>query len=172
MDAEEFFNQFIDKLEGLTAGSRHPNVVKNYFGGRLVTELIGKNTCKHRSEREEPLIHIQLDVKNQKNILEGLEQFVEGELLEKDNAYQCDHCDEKVTALRRVCFKRLPNVMVIVLRRFEFDYDTMTRNKLNDQCEFPLELDMKPYTQEGIETLATQATEAEGETPVKPQIDV
>ena len=28
--------------------------------------------------------------------------------------------------------------MLIVLKRFEFDYETMNKNKLNDYCEFPL----------------------------------
>jgi ubiquitin carboxyl-terminal hydrolase 9/24 len=37
---------------------------------------------------------------------------------------------------------------MIVLKRFEFDFDSMEKIKLNDYCEFPLNLDMKPYTKE------------------------
>ena len=92
-----------------------------------------------------------MQVKNKKSLIESLESFVGGEILEGDNAYQCDFCESKVTALRRVCIKNLPNTLVIVLRRFEFDFDTMTRMKVNDYCEFPLEIDMEPYTQEGLE---------------------
>jgi ubiquitin C-terminal hydrolase len=92
MDAEEFFNQFMDRMEGFTSASeKHRNLIANNFGGKLVTEMIGQDSCKHRSEREEPFIHIQLQVKDKKSIVESLESFVEGELLEKDNAYQCDH---------------------------------------------------------------------------------
>jgi hypothetical protein len=40
--------------------------------------------------------------------------------------------------------------MIVALRRFEFDYDKMIRVKVNDYCEFPLELSMEPYTQEGL----------------------
>ncbi len=29
---------------------------------------------------------------------------------------------------------------------FEFDFDTMQKIKVNDFCEFPLELDMSPYS--------------------------
>jgi len=29
----------------------------------------------------------------------------------------------------------------------------MQRLKLNDKCEFPYELDMEPYTQEGLEAI-------------------
>jgi ubiquitin carboxyl-terminal hydrolase 9/24 len=102
-------------------------------------------------------------VKNKKTILESLDSFIEGELLEKDNAYQCDHCDAKVTALRRQCIKVLPNTLIIVMRRFEFNYDTMRRLKVNEYCEFPMEIDMEPYTQEGIEAKERQGEETYGQ---------
>ena len=150
MDADEFFSTFMDRIEDHLKGSEHEKVIKNHFGGLLVTEMIGKD-CTHRSERFEPFITIPLEVKNKKSIIAGLESFVEGEILEGENAYQCDHCDAKVRALRRVCVKHLPNYLIVALRRFEFDFDTMNRHKLNDYCEFPHELDMEPYTQEGLE---------------------
>ena len=40
--------------------------------------------------------------------------------------------------------------MIIALRRFEFDYDKMIRVKVNDYCEFPMELNMEEFTQEGL----------------------
>jgi hypothetical protein len=49
--------------------------------------------------------------------------------------------------------------MIILLRRFEFDLDTMQRLKVNDHYEFPLELDMEPYTQEGIEARECKESE-------------
>ncbi len=58
MDVEEFFNSFMDKLEGYVLNTKHSNFIKNCFGGRLVTELIGKDTCNHKSEREEPMLHM------------------------------------------------------------------------------------------------------------------
>lgn len=150
MDADEFFATFMDKLEELMKGTDYSKLIKQHFGGLQVTEIIGKD-CTHRSERHEPFITIPVEVKNKNSILEGLESFVSGELLEGENAYQCDHCDSKVRALRRVCIKHLPNFLIIALRRFEFDFDTMRRNKVNDYCEFPFELDMEPYTQEGLD---------------------
>jgi len=83
--------------------------------------------------------------------------------MEKDNAYQCYHCDAKVTALRRVCIKKLPNTLIIVLRRFEFNFDTMRKVKLNDYCEFPMEIDMEPYTEEGIERKERENEETFGQ---------
>ena len=150
MDVDEFFNYFLDKLEGFLKDTPYQTLIKQHFGGLQVTELIGKD-CTHRSERYEPFLSISVEVKNKKSLQEGLESFVAGEMLEGENAYQCDHCEAKVRALRRVCIKHLPNFLIIALRRFEFDFDSMTRVKLNDFCEFPLDIDMEPYTQEGLD---------------------
>ena len=64
-------------------------------------------------------------MKNNKSILKSLESFVEGEILEGDNAYQCEKCNKKVNALKRQCLKKLPKHLILALKRFEFDFDTM-----------------------------------------------
>ena len=89
-------------------------------------------------------------MKNKKSIVEGLETFIAGDILEGENAYLCEKCDKKVDTLKRTSIKRLPRYLIIGLKRFEFDFDKMIRVKLNDYCEFPLELNMEPYTQEGL----------------------
>jgi hypothetical protein len=40
----------------------------------------------------------------------------------------------------------MPNILIITLKRFEFDYDNHSRHKLNDYFEFPLDLDMHRYS--------------------------
>ena len=42
-------------------------------------------------------------------------------------------------------------MVVINLKRFEFDYNTMTRHKVNDYCEFPERINFKKWTKEGID---------------------
>ena len=73
-----------------------------------------------------------------------------GDMLEGENAYLCEKCDKKVDTLKRTCIKKLPRYMMIALKRFEFDFDRMIRVKVNDYCEFPMELDMTDFTQEGL----------------------
>lgn len=75
---------------------------------------------------------------------------VQGEMLEGDNAYFCEKCDKKVDTLKRQCIKRLPRFLILPLKRFEFDYDRMVRVKVNEFFEFPLDLNMEPYTSEGL----------------------
>jgi len=147
MDVDEFFNLLIDRLEPFLKGTDQENLFKNHFAGTLVNQSICIG-CPHYSETLEPFSSVILGVKNKKSIIESLESFVQGEMLEGDNAYYCDKCEKKVNTLRRQCIKQLPNVLVLVLKRFEFDFDTMVKMKVNDYCEFPFELDMENYTQE------------------------
>jgi hypothetical protein len=42
-------------------------------------------------------------------------------------------------------------MVVINLKRFEFDYNTMTRLKVNDYCEFPERINFKKWTKEGAD---------------------
>lgn len=148
-DVDEFFNMFLDRLENAIKGTANENFIKKHFGGVLSNELICKG-CPHYSEREESFLAISLQVKNKKTIQESLQSFVEGEMLEGDNAYLCEQCNKKVPTLKRVCLKKLPNHMILVLKRFEFDFDTMTKVKVNDSCEFPMTINFENYTQQGL----------------------
>lgn len=150
MDVDEFFNLLIEKVENELKGSKNEKVFNYHFGGTLSNELICKG-CPHYSEREESFNSISLQVKNKKSIQDSLDSFVEGEMLEGDNAYFCEKCDKKVNTLRRQCIKKLPRILILVLKRFEFNYDTMSKTKLNDCCEFPHNLDMQKYTQEYLQ---------------------
>ena len=64
-------------------------------------------------------------------------------MLEGENAYFCEKCNEKVDTLKRICLKKLPNHLMIVLKRFEFDFDNMVKLKINDYCEFPENLNLE-----------------------------
>jgi ubiquitin carboxyl-terminal hydrolase 9/24 len=148
-DVDEFFIMAMDRIENLVKGKKEDRVIKNLVQGVLANEFICKD-CPHYSEREEPFMTISLQVKNKHSIRESLEAFVEGEMLEGDNAYYCEKCEKKVATLKRCCIKRLPNVLFMVLKRFEFNFDTMTKFKINDYCEYPKSINMQEYSQEGL----------------------
>ena len=63
-----------------------------------------------------------------------------------DNAYKCEQCDKKVDTLKRCCFHKLPPTLVVHLKRFGLNFETFTKHKINSSCEFPMELDLWPYT--------------------------
>lgn len=148
-DAFEFFNRLYDAIDETLKATHQETTLTRIFGGVFAQQVICRG-CPHRSEREEPFAAISVDVKNKKDLVESLEAFVRGDLLEGDNAYYCDDCGLKVDALKRVCVKSLPHTLVVHLKRFDFDYETMQRLKLKDRFEFPTHIDMKPYTVEGL----------------------
>lgn len=148
MDVEEFLNAFMDQLERQLGPNKA--LIGNHFGGQLATEIIGKGNCVHTSERIEAFLTLPLEVKNKKSLLDSLESLVKGETLEGDNAYQCDLCNAKVTAQRRLGLRHLPNILIVALRRFDYNLDTMRRMKVNNYYEFPWEIDLEPYTIEGL----------------------
>ena len=88
---------------------------------------------------------LPIEVKNKNNLQEGLDLFIKGDMLDGDNAFYCDRCDKKVDTLKRCSFKKLPNVLFVVLKRFDFDFEQMRRNKLNTYFEFGDKLSMKDY---------------------------
>ena len=148
-DVDEFFNMFMDRIEGFLKGTQAEKMMANQFQGVFANEFIGIE-APHYSEREEPFLAISLQVKNKASIQESLSYFVEGEMLEGDNAYFCEAYDKKINTLKRCCIKRMPNTLFMVLKRLDFDFDTMQRMKVNDFCEFPDQLDMAPYSQQEL----------------------
>jgi ubiquitin C-terminal hydrolase len=148
-DADEFMNMLLDRLEGILKRTQEEKLLSQFFGGALSNQIISKD-CTHVSEREENFFTLSLDIKNKKSILESLALYVEGDMLEGDNKFHCSECNAKVDALKRCCVKNLPDNLIVHLKRFEFDLETMKRIKLNDSCQFPMILDMEPYTKEGL----------------------
>ena len=148
MDADEFYSRLLDKLEEYVKDNAdYKDLFKAMFGGMNVDELLFKE-CGHKRENEFFFNSIQLQVSGKKNLEESLNSYVKGEMMEGNNSIFCEECKKKIPALKRQSIKYLPNKLVLVLKRFEFDYDNMVKYKLNDYFEFPKELDMFPYTQE------------------------
>lgn len=149
MDVDEFFNMLLDRLENIAKGSDQERLLKDLFGGVTLHQII----CKaqgHVSEREEPYFTMSVPVKDKKHLHESLDLYVEGDMLEGNNKYNCSYCGEKVDALKRCCIGSLPNTLIMHLKRFEFDFEVLKRMKVNEYFEFPTKLNMAPWTKEGL----------------------
>lgn len=72
--------------------------------------------CKgvpHRSEKEEEFYNVALDVRGKARLEASMDFYVQGELMEGDNAYFCEDIDRKVgpapgchRGCRRSCWER------------------------------------------------------------------
>jgi len=73
------------------------------------------------------------------------QSFSRPERLDMDNMWYCSRCKEHVQALKTMKLWRLPNILVIHLKRFEFKH-ALRRDKLSTFVDFPLAgLDMTPH---------------------------
>ena len=147
-DAFEFFTQIIDQVDEWLAARNRPKIFPAYFEGIFSDHKICQE-CPCKYEREQPFMALNLTVKSN-NLTESLDQFVRGELLEGDNAYYCEKCQAKRSAVKRMSIRKLPKTLVIQLKRFHYDHETNRAVKFDDYFEFPRQLDMSPYTTEGI----------------------
>lgn len=75
-----------------------------------------------------------------------LKDYIKGEKLRGENAYFCEKCNKKVNALKKDTFKFLPNYMILVLSRFDYNYEIQQRYKINDYFKYPRHLDLRKYT--------------------------
>jgi ubiquitin C-terminal hydrolase len=149
MDAEEFFTGLLDKIESVIKGTPDEKAVREFFGGTLLQQLEAKD-CGHSSRREEDMLTIPVEVKGKANLYESLDAFVKADILDGDNKYQCSQCNQMVDARKFSCLGRLPDNLVFSLKRFDFDFESLMRVKVNDYFEFPTALSVEPYTAEGM----------------------
>ncbi|XP_068228806.1 LOW QUALITY PROTEIN: ubiquitin carboxyl-terminal hydrolase 24-like [Palaemon carinicauda] len=148
-DAFEFYTRLTEQVDDYLKSKGQESVFARRFEGVYSIQRICQD-CPHRYEREEPFLALNLTVTKCHDLQDSLDQFVKGELLEGDNAYYCEKCNQKRTALIRTCVKTLPPVLVIQLKRFGYDWEASRALKFDDYFKFPWALDMGMYTADGI----------------------
>ena len=71
--------------------------------------------------------------------------FTKPERLDEHNMWYCSRCKEHVRAMKTMELWRLPDILVVHLKRFEFKH-TLRRDKLDTLVSFPLDgLDMSKH---------------------------
>ncbi|XP_050076338.1 probable ubiquitin carboxyl-terminal hydrolase FAF [Anopheles maculipalpis] len=159
-DAVEFFMSLFESIdEGLKALNCE-QLMAATLGGCFSDQKICQD-CPHRYSKDEPFSVLSVDIRNHSSLTDSLEQYVRGEILEGADAYHCDKCDEKVVTVKRLCVSKLPPVLAIQLKRFEYDYERVCAIKYNDYFEFPRVLDMEPYTVSGLAKLEGEVINVE-----------
>ena len=151
MDVFEFFCDFLDKIEQKLKNTKNENIMKYFFMGRQNDVLKFENGCNHHRIHESQFYSIQLQVHGKKDVYDSLNSLIEGEKMDDDNSIFCQECNKKFPAIKSQNFKILPRFFMFVLKRFEYDYKTFKKMKINDYYEFPFILDMNKYTQNYLE---------------------
>eukprot|EP01124_Arcella_intermedia_P018056 TRINITY_DN2502_c0_g1_i3.p1 TRINITY_DN2502_c0_g1~~TRINITY_DN2502_c0_g1_i3.p1 ORF type:complete len:205 (+),score=48.20 TRINITY_DN2502_c0_g1_i3:132-746(+) len=77
--------------------------------------------------------------------MEAFKESVFPDKLEGDNRYYCHTCQKKCDALKGSNWIRLPYILTLHLKRFDFDYMTMEKKKLTNKLTFPEILNLNPF---------------------------
>ncbi len=157
-DAYEFFTRLQDSVDEHLHSRGHPRAIHAALGGTFAQVITVAGRPELRSQRNEDFYQVSLDVRGKKGLTESLESYVAVEMMNGENQWLCEELGKKVDAEKRTLIGSLPNTLMLHLKRFEWDYETYQRWKVKDRFEFPLELDMKPYTVEGCAAMAAAAT--------------
>ncbi|KAL4435156.1 hypothetical protein ABPG74_003649 [Tetrahymena malaccensis] len=150
-DVNEFFNRITDKLEDELKPTPQKGLLQELIGGQLSNEIISlEEEYPFLAETIEPYLTITVDIQKCKNLYEALDTQIKGDTLDGENMYFCEKYQRKIKAQKRSCIKSLPNNLVLTLKRFDFDFITMEKKKINDYFEFPLELNLRNWTKQKL----------------------
>ena len=161
------------------------SIFTSRFKGIWATEThrLGDNIPEEHavSSRTEPFFALAATIKNHSggvggkqpfftNLEESLVDSVKGERMEGENQLNCDFLPRgddgktvKCNGVRRMFIEKLPEVMLIHLKRFEYDVSTYNIAKVKQKFEFPMSLNMFRYTRAGV----AAATEKESREEAK-----
>ncbi|KAG8374615.1 hypothetical protein BUALT_Bualt10G0013900 [Buddleja alternifolia] len=153
-DAHEFLQCFLDRLGSChdSEQKERDNLVKQVFGGRLVSKLKCCN-CGHCSDTYEPSIDLSLEIEDADNLLTALQSFTKVEKIEDpETKFTCEECTEQVTIEKQLAFDQAPSVAAFHLKRFKNDGCFV--QKIDKHVAFPLDLDLLPFTCTSKENIA------------------
>lgn len=81
MDVDEFYNLLFDRWESQILSRADKKAFRAFYGGEIVQQIKSKE-CPHISERLEPFSAIQCDILGKPTLVDSLNAYVEGEVME------------------------------------------------------------------------------------------
>lgn len=140
-DAQEFSKLLLNLLN---QNSEMGHVLCEEFCG----EYEYRTTCKFCntiSKQPSKFYELDLSIQGHNSVDDCLKEFLQEELLEKDNQYSCGTCNCRRDASRQIVVKTLPRTLNLQLLRFVFHKATYTKKKLSRVLSFPDMLDLTPF---------------------------
>ncbi|KAH8727111.1 ubiquitin carboxyl-terminal hydrolase-like protein 22 [Phaeosphaeriaceae sp. PMI808] len=162
-DAHEYMQFILNTLHLANGGATDSDsedckcVVHQTFNGKL-SSTVTCDSCRNVTTAQDPYMDLSLDIRNQGkkrklnadkgdetplDLRDCLERFTAKEKLGSAE-YTCRNCDSPQNATKQLSIKRLPPVLAIHLKRFE--HTKATSSKIETRVNFPVKLDINPYT--------------------------
>ncbi|XP_030078578.1 ubiquitin carboxyl-terminal hydrolase 47 isoform X3 [Drosophila hydei] len=149
-DIQELCRVMFDALEHKFKNTKQANLISTLYEGKM-NDYVKCLECNTEKTREDTFLDIPLPVRPfgsssaYGSIEEALRAFVQPETLDGNNQYLCEKCKKKCDAHKGLHFKSFPYILTLHLKRFDFDYQTMHRIKLNDRVTFPQKLNLNSF---------------------------
>lgn len=149
-DIQELCRVMFDALEQVFKETEQADLIDRLYQGKMI-DYVKCLECGREKSREDTFLDIPLPVRPfgssvaYGSVEEALRAFVQPETLEGNNQYHCENCAKKCDAHKGLKFTKFPYLLTLHLKRFDFDYNTMYRIKLNDKVVFPEILDLNSF---------------------------
>ncbi|XP_062708304.1 ubiquitin carboxyl-terminal hydrolase 47 [Aedes albopictus] len=162
-DIQELCRVMFDALEQKFKNTKQADLINRLYEGKMI-DYVKCLDCNTEKQREDKFLDIPLPVRPfgntvaYENIEDALRAFVQPEVLEDNNQYHCETCNKKCDAHKGLKFTKFPYILTLHLKRFDFDYQTFHRIKLNDKVTFPQTLNLNNFVNNasgGVEKCAT-----------------
>lgn len=93
--------------------------------------------CGYSAHRFEPFSAVELPVNGQESLEGAMRAFTAGEVLDDANKWKCDRCRTETNAMKQVNIWRVPQVLIVTLKRFG-QFPNGMSYKLHNRVDFPL----------------------------------
>ena len=119
---------------------RNKSIVVDLFQGQLRSTLKCLNRgCDHCCIKFESFMYLSVPIKSKSKTVEDcIGEFCQEEILDGDNQWYCSKCKDHVRAKKKLDLWKLPPVLIIHLKRFEFNRRGQ-RKKLETAIRTPVE---------------------------------
>lgn len=137
--------EFAAALAWLRYLERGKSFLVDLLQGQLRSTLVC-SVCSYRSRRFDPFLYLSLPVMaRMSKVTDALEKYLEEEMLSGNEQWFCEKCDARVSATKKIDLWKLPPVLVLHLKRFEFNQSTCTFKKVDPALGGAAELDLSRY---------------------------
>ncbi|KAG5319610.1 UBP47 hydrolase, partial [Pseudoatta argentina] len=149
-DIQELCRVMFDALEQKFKNTEQADLINRLYEGKM-TDYVKCLECGTEKSREDTFLDIPLPVRPfgsnvaYNSVEEAIRAFVQYETLEGANQYHCEKCNKKCDAHKGLKFTKFPYLLTLHLKRFDFDYKTFHRIKLNDKVTFPYVLNLNSF---------------------------
>ena len=154
-DVQELLRVLFDALEAELEHTSVAGALERMYRGTW-SDYVQCKECRHQSSNPSSFDDINLAIRAFDaaqtpftSLPAALSAFLEPETLDGDNAYYCEACACKRPALKGTRLVTLPPILCVGLKRFDFDFATLTRIKLYHKVAVPPMLDMAPFLDGG-----------------------